>query len=383
MQLFSHNELPSLLERQRAAYTRLTGGKDKPIVLFGAGDLGQRVLKALRACGMDADCFCDNDVKLHGGKHVLGCPVLPVSVAASMLRDDAVFVVCVYNGSECREQLLQKRCGCVVGAAVLVRHLGPPATPLLSIDLATVLDEQREDVLRCGELWADSKSEENYNNLVNLFSTAGDCHLYSSHDDPSDTYYPPGLWKELPQEHVVDCGAYDGDGVQFFADRFGDQLASLTAFEPDERNFNDMVARVAAMPPSVRSKTSLVLSAVGAASGVLRFDASGTVGASVVKEGGVAVVCSALDDTKDGRKATYVKMDLEGYEVEALRGAASVLRDQQPVLAVTTYHRMEHLWQVPLLIHALNPDYKLYLRRYAEDCWESVCYAVPTERTIL
>jgi hypothetical protein len=61
---------------------------------------------------------------------------------------------------------------------------------------------------------------------------------------------------------------------------------------------------------------------------------------------------------------------------------ARLMRERPPVLAVTTYHKVEHQWQIPLLIHDTQPGYKLYLRKYAEDCWETVCYAVPPWRAL-
>jgi hypothetical protein len=73
-------------------------------------------------------------------------------------------------------------------------------------------------------------------------------------------------------------------------------------------------------------------------------------------------------------------MDIESAEPEALDGARELLRRHRPVLAVCTYHRSEHLWQIPNLIRSMVPEYHLFLRRYAEDCWEGVCYAIPKHR---
>ena len=50
------------------------------------------------------------------------------------------------------------------------------------------------------------------------------------------------------------------------------------------------------------------------------------------------------------------------------------------MLAVCLYHKPEDLWDLPLLIRALGPGYSLYLRRYSDERWETVCYAVPPDR---
>jgi len=90
--------------------------------------------------------------------------------------------------------------------------------------------------------------------------------------------------------------------------------------------------------------------------------------------------CQRLDSIQWSFPRTYIKIDIEGVEPEALRGASQVLRRYQPVLAVCTYHRSDHLWQISNLVHLISSQCHLVLRRYAEDCWEGVCYAIPPHR---
>lgn len=93
------------------------------------------------------------------------------------------------------------------------------------------------------------------------------------------------------------------------------------------------------------------------------------------------VECRRLDSIFSGEECpTLIKMDIEGAEVEAILGAARIARQSRPVFAVCAYHRCEHLWTLPKLLKAANADYRIYLRRYAEECWETVYYAVPPER---
>ena len=75
-------------------------------------------------------------------------------------------------------------------------------------------------------------------------------------------------------------------------------------------------------------------------------------------------------------------MDIEGSEFDAIMGAGKVIERCRPVMAVCAYHKCDHLWIIPKLLKAANPDYRIFLRRYAEDCWETVYYAVPPERLV-
>jgi hypothetical protein len=73
-------------------------------------------------------------------------------------------------------------------------------------------------------------------------------------------------------------------------------------------------------------------------------------------------------------------MDIEGAEMDALKGTRKTIRAHAPVLAICLYHTQEHLWEIPLLLQSFSDQYAFFLRRYSDHCWESVCYAVPRER---
>ena len=100
----------------------------------------------------------------------------------------------------------------------------------------------------------------------------------------------------------------------------------------------------------------------------------------MVSGGETEVECRRLDELFADAAPTHVKMDIEGAEPDAIQGAAGLLHGSRPAMSICIYHRNEHLWEIPLLIKSLAPDYGVYIRRYAEDCWEMVCYAVPPER---
>jgi hypothetical protein len=100
----------------------------------------------------------------------------------------------------------------------------------------------------------------------------------------------------------------------------------------------------------------------------------------VADSGSVSIECRRLDDILDGPQPTLIKMDIEGAEPRAIPGAAATIRAARPLLAICAYHKCEHLWTLPVLIHNALPEYEIFLRRYAEDCWETVYYAIPPER---
>ncbi|MCL1983378.1 MAG: FkbM family methyltransferase, partial [Clostridiales bacterium] len=73
---------------------------------------------------------------------------------------------------------------------------------------------------------------------------------------------------------------------------------------------------------------------------------------------------------------TYIKMDIEGAELMALKGAENIIRSHKPKLAISAYHKPEDVYTLPMLIRSYRNDYKFYLRHYTNSLNETVLYAV-------
>lgn len=73
---------------------------------------------------------------------------------------------------------------------------------------------------------------------------------------------------------------------------------------------------------------------------------------------------------------TFIKMDIEGSEYQAILGAENMITRHKPKLAISVYHKPEDIWQLPLLIYQFNPGYQFYLRHYSFGNNETVLYAL-------
>jgi hypothetical protein len=80
-----------------------------------------------------------------------------------------------------------------------------------------------------------------------------------------------------------------------------------------------------------------------------------------------------IDDIVDD-KPTIIKMDIEGFELPALKGAAATIRDARPKLLVSAYHRSTDLLEIPNYIDSIAPDYRIGLRHHTEDRWDTCLY---------
>ena len=79
---------------------------------------------------------------------------------------------------------------------------------------------------------------------------------------------------------------------------------------------------------------------------------------------------------------SWIKMDIEGAEYDALLGCKNHIKKEQPKLSVSVYHGYEDIIRLPLLIDELNPSYRFYLRYYGGNLipTELVLTALPEKR---
>jgi FkbM family methyltransferase len=369
---------------ERSHYDELTEGYGTRVVLFGAGGLGRETLRGLRTVGVEPWAFADNNRRLWG-QRVDGLVVLPPHDAARRFGEGATFVVSVFTPGpgnrfvQVRDQLQALGCCRVVPFAALAWKHPDLFLPNYCIDLPHKVLGAGEAVREAADLWADDLSRREF--LAQLrWRRLLDFDVFSD-PDGGETYFPADLLAPRPDEFFVDCGAFDGDTLRAFVDWTGGRFASALAFEPDPANFGKLTAWAAALPEALRGRVVVCPAAAGSRRQKLRYAATGTMAAAVAGDGGVEIDCVALDEVLAGRAPTFVKMDIEGAEPDALAGAAGCIARHRPVLAVCAYHRQDHLWRIPLQVRSLcGEGYDLYLRRHGEQTGEVVCFAVPQGR---
>jgi FkbM family methyltransferase len=367
----------SAIGRQQTAFDEIAAPFEQKLVLFGAGGFGQRTLAGLRRVGIEPLAFADNNPSLWG-QSVCGVPVLSPADAAGKYGCSAAFVVTIWHGRSTDRmsgrvrQLTELGCKKVALAGLLFWKYPDIFLPCYHLDLPhKVLDSARE--ARAGfEVWEDDASRSEYLAQIrfrlfldfNGLAAPGATPCFS----PSDN------------EVYVDCGAFDGDTILTFLDRRGAAFESIIAFEPDPLNWTKLGRAIAALPDAVRSKIQCFQQAVGNFSGDVRFDVTGT-DLSAAGSGTTTVACIELDNALKDVTPTIIKFDIEGFELEALKGACATIERCHPVLEVSAYHLQSHLWEVPLSIMAQAPEqYSHFLCAHGTEGWDLVCHSIPKGR---
>jgi FkbM family methyltransferase len=370
------------IHRERTSFDKLAGAFGKSLVLFGAGNLGRKTLTGLRKLGIEPLAFADNNFNLWA-QTLNGVPVMSPQEAAARFGKSAVFVVTVWSGEgpdRMRDRVRSLRdlgCDHVLTFGALYWKYPDAFLPHYAAAPAHEVHEQAESVLEAAELWADDASRREYLSQIRwrlLFDFDG---LADPVNHP--IYFPSDLCALVADEIFVDCGAFDGDTIANFLKQQILGFKKIFAFEPDPTSFAKLSQKVA----SFQAKHCIVLqkAATGAENGPVAFTGDGTPAASM-GAGPIQVDCIKLDDVLKDAVPTYIKMDIEGAELEAIEGAHQTIKQHSPVLAVCSYHKQDHVWKIPLLIHSINPDYRFFLRPHLVEVWDLVCYAIPPKRLI-
>ena len=179
---------------------------------------------------------------------------------------------------------------------------------------------------------------------------------------------------------VIDGGCCLGDTAIWFMRQGAKEVHS---FEIDRENL--VCARVNAASYGYKEKILIYPYALSDKPGqILYSPMTGNIGGgSVAKQelegaNSYMVECTTLDHfcASSGVRPTFIKMDIEGAEPAALKGAINVLRECRPKLAICIYHQWEHRWIIPLFLADNCPSYRFYLKR-SNPYGETVIFGVP------
>lgn len=201
-------------------------------------------------------------------------------------------------------------------------------------------------------------------------------HLLPYHSD--NAYFNDELVTLGNDEIFVDCGAYDGDTVLSLVKNLRElNLAAarkIYAFEPDSKNFKKLVSNTNHL-----SNVSCIQSGVWSKNDELSFNESGDQNSGIVEGGSHhKISVSSIDRFVNDEPVTFIKMDIEGAEQQALKGAEATILKHKPLLALSFYHRLDDLFIIPSYIKALHDDYRFCLRwHHRKYAYDLVLYALP------
>lgn len=338
----------------------------KRIVIYGNANHAGLVYEYLQDRGLEPACFCVDDQYYKQGAAFKGKPVLPLS-ECDIENSNIVLGFCNVE----KTKFIMNNKQLVKGNFFL---LWEPLS-IYEWDKA-YLNNNRDKFDDIERNLADSISKKVLRALMRAKVNREADEMLLLADDKQ--YFNELTWQIDPGEEILcDCGGFNGDTVRKFYDFTNGNYKKIYVFEPNRDNLS-------ALKANTKDIHDLVIVDKGTwnEDTTLSFSMDGS--ASLVDNSGeVKIDVTTIDNIVGDDKVTFIKMDVEGSEMESLQGARRTIEKNMPKLAICCYHKRDDIISFYDYIKSFDTyerKYNFYLRHHSNSVYETVLYAIPVAR---
>ncbi len=367
-----------LLEKQPLPNIPFWENTHSKIFIYGTGEMAQSVYRVLIENGLVISGFLDHRILVN--PFLNGLPVLNSEGAS-----DAIVVIGIHNRDAEIPPILERLRSIgvrqIITPVELYDFFGDALGIRYWLTKRNYYFSYRALIEEVSSMWSDEASRLLYESVLE-FRINGDYSLLPA-PDLVHQYFPSDIPSWKTPLRFVDCGAFHGDTLLSFQ-QSNISFEAISAFEPDENNFRKLAQFIHANRKYFPA-ANLWPCGVSSSTRQLSFDKDRGEASATSLSGNSMVQCVSLDEAIPYFMPTLIKMDIEGAEYDALLGACQIINTYLPGLAVSLYHRPEHLWQLPMLVEAIAPGkYNYYMRSHAMSTFDTVLYCVPirAEKTV-
>lgn len=226
----------------------------------------------------------------------------------------------------------------------------------------------------------DELSRLAYQNIIN-YRINEDNELLNESVTSSKHYFEKDIINLSNNEVFLDIGSYIGDTVKLFLQEVKYEYKKIICVEPDTKNYTQLTAY---LEDNHVKNSSVYNKGIWSKEGKLIFYSSASEGSSLVFENNAykvedthyVEVISVDEITKREGPVSFIKIDVEGAEMECLKGAIETIRRDKPILAIAAYHKRQDMIEIPEFIKSIDENYEIYFRHYRNDACDTLFYAI-------
>ncbi len=351
----------SFITEKKSCWDNLKTEK-RPIFIYGMGDGAMKIMSVFRRMNIPvAGIFASDDfVRGHSFEGFL---VQKLSDVEAMHKD---FIIVLAFGAG-YQSLIDK-----IHEMAEKHTLYIPDVPVIGTGLFTYeyCMQNAQKIREVYDSLADDFSRKVYANIIN-FKISGKLEYLDSITTPKSEIYKK-IIRPVTTETYVDLGAYNGDTIKELMEYTKGNFSAVYAFEPDRKNFRKLCRFTDGM-----KNINTYNAASWCIDTQLPFAHKSGRQSALNPNSATMIEALSVDSVLKKKPATIIKMDVEGFEREAIWGSAYTISHYSPKMMIALYHRNEDIFELPLLIKMLNPNYKLYIRHQPYiPAWETNLYAV-------
>lgn len=352
-------------------------------IVCGSTPYAQIFMRAAREAGLRVHAAIDD---FRGGLECVGAPI----VASRDLSDFArrfpglIAVNCGRNDRAVRHfDSLCDGAGVPVVTfeqALRLCELGDRVDYRVA-DWGPTIGARAGEFMALADRLADDGSRETLYSVM-LFHLTGNMEWIHAVSRPYPTlYFRSGLFTVGSAERFVDCGASIGESTGGLLALTRNRVERVWMIEPDKFNHQKLESLVNGAWSPARDRIRLIKAAAGSRPGRMPFNHVGGHTGSICVEshryGQIdEVEIISIDDIVDA-PPTMIKMDIEGAELDAMKGAERAIREARPLLAISAYHRPTDLLDLPAYVDGIAPGYRIGLRHHTEERYDTCLYFMP------
>ena len=350
-------------------YLQAESLKGRPVVIYGTGNGADKIIRYLeeygvRTAGIFASPGFVRDRYFHGMK---------VEDFDSCLKRFGEKMITLLGFGSSRQEVIdytehiRSRCEFYV-----------PDVPVYGDNLFDLdfCRKHQTELDRVRKLLSDDLSVKTFDAVIRT-RLSGDCRILREFEvlpQEADSLIP-----EDKEGILMDLGAYNGDTVLRYTGRLHG-ISGIIAVEPDRRNMRKLRENTSELASGidieyVEGFVSDRKGTVAAGRNLGRGNAINKGNTGSFREINTVTIDGLIADRKE--KAGFIKFDVEGQESAAIRGGTYTIEEHKPEMCVACYHRSEDLFDIPMKVLDLNPDYKVFMRHERSlQTWDTNYYFV-------
>ncbi|MHC4183308.1 MAG: FkbM family methyltransferase, partial [Planctomycetota bacterium] len=199
---------------------------------------------------------------------------------------------------------------------------------------------------------------------------------YATFSTPTQNtkYFDSDFGENKGYQRYIDCGAFDGDTLRDLNQLKG-KVEKVALFESDMSTFKELLKMIGNDSQIYAEEMSLYPCGVWSDTVKLRANNGMELNSHISDDGDDIIQCVAIDQVLKGFNPTFVKIDVEGAEYQALTGARNTITENKPDMVISLYHDLRDIWELPLFIKSWDLGYKFYIRVYGKGGNATMLYA--------
>ncbi|MCL5030017.1 MAG: FkbM family methyltransferase [Bacteroidetes bacterium] len=240
--------------------------------------------------------------------------------------------------------------------------------------LGKLNDNDKESIRKVFSLFADDVSRSYYVQFITWRKLRTEL-LFSDLEINNDNrFFIPEITNVLRGDEIfLDCGAHKGSVIEKYLKLVNKDYKEIWAIEPDPLNIDALKTRLVNKP-----NIHVINHALSNKNGKEKFYQGFNFASKLSENGNDIIDITKLDRLNIA--ATFIKMHLEGGELNAITGAQKTIKENRPIIAITLYHNSDGVWRIILFLMNLLENYCFHFRLHSWAGTGAVLYAIPIER---